>query len=180
MNTCILPSQYDVVALDEVKAHLRLDHSYEDDYIKVLMRAMANMAEDYTGKSLLTQTWKLVHHRPASCQTVSQYIELPKSPLIEIVSVEHMVANQKLKPIKRYTLEKEGEINRLVCSADYNTVHITYKAGYGELPHHVPAAIRQAILLGIGEMFEKRQNAFVNNHTLVHALLRTYCTRRIG
>lgn len=179
MITCIIPSQLDVVSLSEIKAHLRLDHDHENDYIKMLMRVMTNMVEEYTNKSLLTQTWQFLH-RGNNSTASDQIIELPRGPVQEIVSLNHIVGGGKRQKVRHFSIRPEGPIMRVMCNSEYRVVEIVYRSGYGDAPHHVPAALRHAIILGIGEMFEKRQNAFHNPDTLIHALIRPYCTARLN
>lgn len=180
MITCLIPSQFDAVSLTEIKAHLRLDHSHEDDYIKTLIRAMTTLVEEYTNKSLLTQTWQLVHHRKKIEAGSEQIIDLPYGPLQAIVSVQHVLAGQKRKTLRRFSLKTEGQLTCMALNPDYEMVEITYRSGFGDAPHTIPAALRQAIVLGVGEMFEKRQNAFHSPNTLVHALMRPYCSTRLN
>lgn len=180
MITCLIPSQLDAVSLTEIKAHLRLDHSHEDDYLQMLIRAMTTLVEEYTDKSLLTKTWQLVHRRKAGIVGEEQLIELPHGPIQAITSVQHVMAGQKRKVLRHFSIDQEGQITRIAISSSYEVLEITYKSGFGDVPHHVPAALRQAIILGVGEMFEKRQNAFHSPDTLVHALMRPYCTARLN
>lgn len=180
MITCIIPSDLDVVSVSEVKAHLRLDHDHENDYLKTLIRTMTNLVEEYTNKSLLHQTWQLVHNVHKVNNSHEQVIELPRGPIQEIISIQHIKLGNKKEKLKRHSVRVEGPIVSILCSADYQTVEVTYRSGYGDMPHHVPASLRQAIILGVGEMYEKRQNAFHSPDTLVHALMRPYCHARLN
>lgn len=180
MITCILPTELDVVSISEIKAHLRLDHDHENNYLKMLLRVMTNMVEEYTNKSLLNQTWQLVHQKPKLGKSHEQVIELPRGPVHEVISLHHLSLQERRQKMRHFSVETCGSLTKILCSADYNTVEVVYRAGYGDAPHHVPAMLRQAILLGIGEMYEKRQNAFHSPDTLVHALMRPYCTARLN
>lgn len=179
MISCVVPNELDIVSLAEIKAHLRLDHDHENDYLKMLIRVMTNMVQEYTNKSLLTQTWQFLHTRAASHQSHEQVIELPHGPVQEIMSLHYLSPQGKKQKMRRHSVRVDGPVTRVLCSADYASVEVVYRAGYGEMPHHVPPALRQAIILGVGEMYEKRQNAFHSPDTLVHALMRPFCVARL-
>ncbi|MBY0281716.1 MAG: head-tail connector protein [Alphaproteobacteria bacterium] len=46
------PIEMEVVSLKEVKTHLRLDSTHEDDYLKSLIAAATDYVEKYLDKSL--------------------------------------------------------------------------------------------------------------------------------
>jgi hypothetical protein len=60
MLTVLKPAEIEVVSLVEVKAHLRLDHSFEDDYLLMVIQAATQSVETYLGKSLISRTWQLL------------------------------------------------------------------------------------------------------------------------
>ena len=55
MLTLLEPSGIDVVSLAEVKAHLRLDQPYEDDYLQTLIQSATEHVEQYLGRSLIAK-----------------------------------------------------------------------------------------------------------------------------
>jgi uncharacterized phiE125 gp8 family phage protein len=182
MLTLLKGSEIDVLSLAEVKAHLRLDHASEDDYLHTLIQATTVSVENYLGKSLISKTWKLVWHLPQGEVTELVKIFLPHPPLLEVVSVNKVFANDRKQQIKRYFLDMSYSLPKLVCASSYEPIEITYRAGYGDYPKHVPASIRQAILLKIADFYENRTTSCYektsNQENLFKELLAPY--RQIG
>src|SRR5262245_60381712 len=68
----------------EVKSQTRVDDDDEDDVIDgVLIPAATTYVEDYLQRALIDQTWELALDRFCG------EIEIPRPPLIEIVSVKY-------------------------------------------------------------------------------------------
>lgn len=81
-----------------------------------------------------------------------RYIYLPRPPIIEI---EEVVAGGKpLEPGQYELLAKELLVLKAVPG---NELRVRYVAGYGDDPNEVPAAIRQAIMMLVGHMYENRE-----------------------
>jgi uncharacterized phiE125 gp8 family phage protein len=84
----VKPPEIKVVSLEEVKAHLRLDHSYEDGYLDILINSSTNFIENYVGRSFITRTYRIVHQRLYE-KTLLQSIPIMMPPLINILEVNH-------------------------------------------------------------------------------------------
>ncbi len=156
MLTLLEPSGIDVVSLAEVKAHLRLDQPYEDDYLQTLIQSATEHVEQYLGRSLIAKTWHFVWKNNLSQENDLVSIPLPCPPLLEILSIEKVVRHNRKSPIKRYLLEYQGPQPKITFGTCAENIEITYKAGYGQYPKHVPSSIRQAILLKIADFYENR------------------------
>src|SRR5476651_2351214 len=88
------------VGLSEVKAHLRLDHAHEDEYLRTLIQAAVGFVEEYLGRSLLTQTWRIVclkgkPYPPQLSFSDGDFcsVHLAYPPLQAILSVNRLMAN---------------------------------------------------------------------------------------
>ncbi len=156
MITLLKPSEIDVVSLAEVKAHLRLDHSYEDDYLHTLIQGATEQVEHYLGRSLLGKTWQLLWHQDRDHRNDLVEIALPYPPLIEVLSVQKILAHERKQSIKRYMLETGCVLPKLVCGGDVDKVEVIYRAGYGDYPKNIPPSIRQAVLCKIADFYENR------------------------
>ncbi len=57
----ITPPALEPLSLDEVKAHLRVDHDHEDTLIADTLKAARQYVEFASGQRLITQVWRHLH-----------------------------------------------------------------------------------------------------------------------
>lgn len=166
MLTLLESSEIEPITLTEVKAHLRLDTDSEDDLLNGLIAAATNMVEAYLGKSLIKKTWRFVIN---STGDGMQGIELPRCPLIEVLSVSRLQPNGISHAIKRYTLDPYTLRPTVLCYS-LQPIEVIYDAGFGLLPKHIPASIRQALIMLVVHFYENR-GGVMEIPTLVKTLL---------
>jgi uncharacterized phiE125 gp8 family phage protein len=146
------------VTLGEAKAQCRVLHDDEDQLLEDLIAAATSMVEDYLGRSLTTQTWRL------TLDAFSDAIILPRGPVQSIASFTYLDASgaSQTVPGATYAFDADADPQavRRQPSASWpqpgdriNPVTITYVAGYSV----VPAAIRQAILMLVATWFANRE-----------------------
>lgn len=111
--------------------------------------------------------WPLVGLLPLG-MTPNDVIPLPKPPLLSVESVTYIGTDgtpQTLDP-SAYVVDSDAVVGRLVrayntswpnARAQRNAITVNYTAGYGPASTDVPAAIRQAMLLAIGDLYENRE-----------------------
>lgn len=181
MITSVKAPEITVVGLAEVKAHLRLDQSYEDEYLEGLILTGTSIVEQYLGRSLLSQTWQALWCRAdEQPQTLTSKIpaiiriDLAYPPLIDVVSVNALLPNNGKIPIRRYFLDGNRLTPQLQVANQYEAVEVIYQAGYGNYPKNVPSAIRHAVLLSITDLYENRGTANLAENTLFQSLLQPY------
>ncbi len=155
MLTLLESSEIEPITLTEVKAHLRLDTDVDDDLLGGLIAASTNMVEEYLGKTLIKKTWRLAVNSLGDAQ---QQIKLPRCPLIEILSVSRLQPNGTSHPIRRYSVDLYNLRPTLLCYST-QSVEVVYEAGFGLVPKHVPAAIRQALIMLAVHFYENRSGA---------------------
>lgn len=162
------------LALDwvtEVKSHLRLDSETERARVEsILVPAATAMAEEMTGRQILTATWTL---KLDAFPALEAPIELPKAPLQSVTHVKYFDTAGVLQTLSSalYTVEAPdgafADPGRIVL--DYGEVYpgtygqvraveVEFVAGYGEAAA-VPPLIKAALLLIVGELFERREDA---------------------
>lgn len=151
----------------QVADHLRLDQGNEDDYLESLISAARELVESETNRALITQTWEI------SWNSWPRFpIELPKSPLVSVTSVKYLddtgtettwsASNYRVKafagprPLPGRVSLAYG-ITLPTNQSVSDSIVIRYVAGYGAATS-VPKAIKQAILLVIGEMYARRED----------------------
>jgi len=136
--------------------------STEDGLIGALIVAAREIAENETGRSLISQTWK------KTLDAFPRGIVLPYPPALAVTHIKYTDLDgvlQTLAPAS-YTLDKEQEPGWITPAYGYawpdvravvNAIEVVYTAGYGEDAGSVPQAIKQWILLTVGHHFENRE-----------------------
>ena len=160
-----------LLTIDEVKAHLRVDHADEDALIYGLIDAAAAHLDGYSGimgRALITQTWAVdfptftnrinVPLGPIQSATIQYYDSLNTQQTL--ATSVYAVLNDGLGPY--VTLRYNQQWPQTYTRDD--AVRITWVAGYGTAAA-VPAAIRAAALLLIGHWYEHRSAVNVGNIT---------------
>jgi uncharacterized phiE125 gp8 family phage protein len=127
----------------------------------------------------MPQTWELV------MDDFSAAMMIPKGPATAITSVKYIDQDEIEQTVTdtNYTLDAASDPQWLVLATDYsapavasgvNNVVIRYVAGYST----VPAAIKHAILLLIGQWYDQRADAtersMIAMPNAVEALLSNY------
>jgi uncharacterized phiE125 gp8 family phage protein len=173
------------LALDEAKAHLRVDSTAEDFAIEVLLAAAVQHVESLTHRALMPQVWSVTLPAPAWCDwRRATSFGLPYAPLRAVTLVETLDSADMatVVPSTLYRVSAPsgpfagaGAITRLdgwAWSSD--RLRITYAAGYANADE-VPRALKAAILLVLGDLFENREGgsqgkAYVVNPTVERLL----------
>jgi uncharacterized phiE125 gp8 family phage protein len=169
------------VGLTEVKAHLRLDHAHEDEYLRPLVQAAVGFVEEYLGRSLLTQTWRLIWEKekayPPQLSTSGDdvcSVPLPYPPLRAILSVNRLMSTGERQPIRRHRVEINHQVPRLVFADVPEAVEIEFETGYGDRPTDIPPVIRQAILMSVADFYEYRNSDATPRNVLAREILDSY------
>ena len=157
----IIPPAVEPVSLATAKAHLREVGTDQDDLIAIYIEAARRHVEQTTGVRCITQGWQLVLD-----EFPSEGLPLPGYPLVSVqaiayidpddvaqsITVGDLVVNTAGRPGVIYypagwpaTKDREG------------VVTIDYTVGFGGAATDVPADLRNAILLLVGDLFENRQ-----------------------
>lgn len=164
------------VSLAEVKAHLRLDHAHEDEYLQGLIQAATTSIEDYTGRALLEQTWRVIWRRDPAEGGGSglREIVLPYPPLLDVLFVWALFPENKKKEIKSYKLATNHLIPKLVLVDVYDGLEVEYVVGFGKSAADVPAPLRQVILMLVADWYENRGLTNFPMESSMRDLLRAY------
>jgi hypothetical protein len=173
------------VTTEEAKTHARVETSLDDTLIETYIAAARMLAEKYTGRAFITQTWKLTLDAwPGASASGDDWwdgcregaitmlegaeIEIRKAPFIAITSVntyDEDAAATLWASTNYYTAPKPGGFVSLVkkrsvswptLSRDRGAIVIAFTAGYGATAASVPIAIRQAIKMTVDYWYEHR------------------------
>lgn len=160
------------VTLAEAKQHLRVDSNDDNAYIVGLVRAAREWVEEYLDRTLILTQWTVRADRFPPDST--DEIELPRPPMATsgastAVSVTYTLENgttaaysTSLFRVDRHSTP--GAVKPLYGQTwpphrqDDNSLAITYWAGYGANSTDVPQGIKNAMLLYVTELYEKRGN----------------------
>lgn len=162
------------VTKEEVRAHLRLDSDTadEDAYLDVLIQTARETVEAHTRRALLAQTWDW----KLDTFPCAQPWELPKAPLSSVTSITYLDGDGTTQTwaLSNYTvLAPAGPrcmpgtialaygVTYPTVRAVPNAVTVRFVAGYGAAATSVPAAIKSAVLLLVGELYARREVAIV-------------------
>lgn len=147
-----------VVSLAEAMDHLRISDTSEaalvDQYVSAAS-AYLDAGDGVLGEALVTQTWRLYMDEPAE-------VTLPLGPVQSIAAVRYLDAAGAQQTFNAANYRLSGSDFVLVDGAVWPTVQnreeafwIDFVAGYG-VAGAVPATVRSAALMLIGEMYEAR------------------------
>jgi len=172
--TLITPPAVEPLTLEEVKLHLRVDASDEDNLINIYIRAAREFTEAFLGRALVTQTWKL---------TIDEFpigeIKIPKPPLQSVSNVKYFdsAGLEQTLATSEYYVDAASEPGWVVPVTNsvwptpldaINAVSVEFVAGYSptadspsNLASNVPFNIKAGMLLIIGNLYENREDNVV-------------------
>lgn len=143
------------LALDEVRAYLRIDHTEEDPLLESLIRTASEVAVDYMRRSLTEQQWRAVYH-----DNLEGEVRLPMGPVQRIDRVQLVTHDGVVVDVDEedYDLCPQGRLLLVggVLRAKY--IEILYIAGFNG-PLLLPHAIRQGLLLHVAMIYDGRASA---------------------
>jgi len=156
------------VSVEEAKAHLRVSTSADDALIGSLIAAAREHVEARCRRALVTQVWD----RYLDAFPAGEEIELAMPPLrsVESVTFFREDGTSGVMSSLEYVVDAVGEPGAVVLakgagwpSAELrprNGVRVRFECGYGGAGE-VPRAIRQAVLLIVGALYENREQVIV-------------------
>ena len=151
-----------VVTPEEAKAHLRVDSHDDDPVIATYIAAATDQVERSLDLALIEQTWR---------QRFSRFganMRLAREPLISIEAIEYFgptnAAATLASSVYSHSTDALGPYVALAPGASWpstysraDAVTVTWKAGFGPAAKDVPAALRQSILLIVGDLYANRE-----------------------
>jgi uncharacterized phiE125 gp8 family phage protein len=168
------PAQEPVV-LAEAKAHLRVDTDAEDALIATWIIAARQAVEAETGRYLMLQDWEL--RLPAFPRGP---IVVPRPPLAGVLSLKTAVADGTETTLSTTDYQVDAPAGPFAqagaiwpasgaCwpstdSQVRGAVRLRFRAGYASADA-VPAPLRAAILLAVGDFYANREQASAANVT---------------
>lgn len=166
-----------VLTTQEAIDHTRVVNATENSYVDLLVKAATQSAEQFLGRKLINQTWKLF----LDCFPGSNYnsgevlqgadpIEFPFGKLQDVTHIKYYDSAGTLTTMSAsdYQIDSKsvGRIGLAVNSTLWpgtqanklNAVEVQFICGYGTASSSVPEDIRQAIRLMVADWYDKRDN----------------------
>lgn len=179
------------ITLSDAKSHLRVTTDADDTLISLWIAAAREQVEGLTGRALLPQTWELRIDRFPGWRRA---VELPIAPLLAVQSIAYSAADGTLTTVDAsgYDVLQSGgprampgrvllspaALWPIARARDAQAVRITYQAGYADAAS-VPAALRSAVLLLLGELYESREASVPTRGAAPQALSDNPAVRRL-
>ncbi len=174
------------ITLTDVKNHLKIDYTDDDDLLAIIIQAVREFVEVYTGRALMTKTIQEYYDKfPLYTVTNPRGgIEARFAPLQSLTFVKYKDSDgttQTLTVNVDYTFDNISEPPRIfpyygttwpTVRDEPNSVWIEYEGGYTQASD-VPAVIKQAMFLMIGKMYEQREDSVKNLPTQTEYLLKS-------
>lgn len=170
---------YEPVTLAEAKAWCRVDtdDTSQDGVLNMLIQAMREYAEEFTGRAFALRTLQLrMNGFP------SDEIELPRPPLVAVTSIEYLDADGTLQNLngspsqyQAYVYAEPGVVAPVYGGAwpatrdALDSVRITYTAGYAASgspdtsTEAIPAKVKLWMQARLVTLYEQREQLMRNN-----------------
>lgn len=169
------PPALEPVSLAEAYRHLRLNEADlapsppegEADLVQALIAAATahlDGAAGVLGRALVSQQWKMTADAFPSC------FHLPLPPLISVDEIEYVDADGAAQELaadqyqvtgigstRAALIEPAWNVTWPVTRAVREAVSVTFTCGYGAAADDVPAPLRAAIKLLLGNLYESRE-----------------------
>jgi uncharacterized phiE125 gp8 family phage protein len=163
------------VTLGEAKAHCRVDSTADDAYLASLIAMAREYVEDYIDRTLVATQWVMRLDRFPTSGIAP--VELPRPPMIAsgtatAVSVTFTAEAGATGTwsTAEYRVDRHatpGTVQPIYGGTypahrhDDNALSVTWWAGYGFDGASVPQRAKNAILLIVGEWYDKRSTATI-------------------
>ncbi|MDR1234133.1 MAG: head-tail connector protein [Holosporales bacterium] len=135
MNIIIEPSKIQILELDALKAHLRIDHEHEDDYLRHIIEIATSILESYIEQPILKKKYRYIAYRDN--MSSPRMVELPMRYVDHIISVESkfpICDGRKMD----FSIIVESNKTFVVSNTSKYPIEIIYTAGvidnYDEIP----------------------------------------------
>ena len=175
-----VPPAIEPVAVVDAKSYSRIIDNSEDTLTALLISAARKYAEAYTGRSFITQSWKLTldsfpgrmtqlgvrYGVPYSLPGNAVQLDFGTVQSVDLISYTAMDGTTQTMPATNYIADLSGCPARVtpvfgqiwpITLPQIASANIAYTAGYGLTAVSVPEGIRQWILLRVSTLLENRE-----------------------
>ncbi len=161
------------VSMSAIKAHLAVDFDDDDDLIEACVKAAVSRLEGYRGelkRCLINQTWE----QSFCCWPGTSPFKL-WFPDVSGAVISYVGEDGVSKQVDSSVLELDESVNGAelylaksfappgLSRAKRYPVKVAYVTGFGDQPEDVPAAIRSAIKMMVGHMYNTREDVVIGS-----------------
>jgi SPP1 family predicted phage head-tail adaptor len=177
------PPGAEPVTLDAVKEHMRIDHDADDTVLLRLIEIARGICEDYTGRALISRGYSLWLDRwPSAAPSgawwdgvrdgaeigdTARSLALPRPPLVSVSSILQHADDDTFTTYSpdNYFTDAASLPGRIALkdaapaplgTRSANAIEVRFRAGYGNAPDDVPAALRQGMMQLAAHYYESR------------------------
>lgn len=152
---------------DDVRNHSRIDDTIGDAELEAYIKAARYYVEGVLNRQLISATYKLY------LDAFPGEIELPMPPLQSITSIEYIDTDGTEQTVTStvYQVDTNSEPGRVkldylktwpsIRGGDYDSVTVTFVAGYGDAATDIPSNILQAMRLAVATSAEMREEIII-------------------
>ena len=156
------------LSTSEAKVHRHIDSTAEDTLLGTLITAARKRCEKFCHRAFITQTWTLSLDGFPACR----HIDLMLPPVQSVTSVQYydLDGTQQTLNASKYQVDTASEPGRIILAPSEtafpltqtyrqgDTVEVVFVTGYGDAASDVPADIKAAIYLYLGNLWEHRES----------------------
>lgn len=163
--TRIADASVEPVSITDLKAHLRIFHTDEDEHLRLFIAAARQRVESYLGKTLVKSRWRLMEQ---SFPVGDQPMELPMPPLVTIDLLKYESSDSgTISVVPTRGTDYDWTLDGRFAPVDsfwpslamvMNPITIEYTAGE-EDPSTVPEVVKLAIMTVAGEFDRNREDS---------------------
>ncbi|MGG7518511.1 head-tail connector protein [Allorhizobium undicola] len=176
------------VSLADVKAHLKIDHTDEDDLLSGLISVARRHAEAETGLTTISRPMRLylddwprdevIQIASGPVQTLDAVTVYDETGVPVQVSLEDHLLDGVARPARLWLRE------RPLPGRVLNGIEIDFTAGFGEAAADVPDGLKRAMLLHVAAMFACRGAVTLADQPALvppgyERLIAPFCRRRL-
>ncbi|MBW8309838.1 MAG: head-tail connector protein [Candidatus Paracaedibacteraceae bacterium] len=184
MLTVIQTQAHPCVSLQQIKAHLRLDHSEDDDYLTHLIKVATDWVEEIIDSPLLNTTfiWQTVLSEPhigglTGVRSGRAALTLPKQNVIELKRIAIIDSSGQKRQVN-YRIQEEGARTMVHANTTHRCFEIEFAAGFGERAESVPSPLLQAVITHVACHYECRTGIDRNDYLSLLQMVQPY--RQVG
>jgi uncharacterized phiE125 gp8 family phage protein len=138
------------VTLAEAKAHLRVIDDSDDAMIGGMITSAREVVEASTGRALAAASYRWASERSIEVAT-----RLPLWPISAVTAVSYLDGEVR-RAVDDYTVDLDRSM--LVLASPSGTA---LNVEFDTTPEQIPAALKAAILLLVGDLYENAEATFV-------------------
>ena len=153
VSVVVVTAPEPVVSLAEAKAHLRVDGDADDALITALVEAATGHLDGpygVLGRAVGVQTLLATFDRPWASYRV---LDLPLPPLVDVLEVTDLTPSTPAVLEAGTWVGTANGLRSLALPSTLRRFSVKYGAGFAA----VPAALKAAILLLVGDFYSNRE-----------------------